>query len=193
MSQDVHLWLVGEAPGDGAGYVGRLLELAHELGVKERVLITGYVSEAELDLRLAAIDVGLCPYLDAAASGSLSTLLGARRPVVVSDIPLTRELRGCAPQAIVIANTAQPDALAATVQGVLEHPPDASAFDAVLADRSPAVTAQRYLLALCPVAARVSPGRRGNRAHGPGNRGAQHRQSGAIGELMADEHHRKRN
>ena len=40
--------------------------------------VTGYVDEDELALRLAALDVGLCPYRDASASGSMSTLLGAR-------------------------------------------------------------------------------------------------------------------
>jgi glycosyltransferase involved in cell wall biosynthesis len=147
----VRLWLVGAVPGGDAAYLDRLLKLASELDVRERVLITGYVSEAELDLRLAAMDVGLCPYHDAAASGSLSTLLGARRPVVVSDIPLARELRRSAPRAILLTDSAQPQSLAAAIDAVLEHPPGAGAFEAILADRSPGATAQRYLRTLASV------------------------------------------
>lgn len=193
LDQDVHLWLVGDAPTDGTGYLHRLSELARELHVEGRVVVTGYVSEDELDLRLAAIDVGLCPYVDAAASGSLSTLLGSRRPAVVSDIPLTRELRDLAPQAVVIADASDPDALAACIRAVLARTPGPEAFDAILADRSPERTAERYMEILAIVAKQRSLGRSNYRSHCPGSRAAERRQRCRVGELMAGQDGRKRN
>jgi glycosyltransferase involved in cell wall biosynthesis len=192
LGEDTQLWLVGDAPSDGRGYLKRLSELARELGVENRVLITGYVTEAELDLRLAAIDVGLCPYLDASASGSLSTLLGARRPAVVSDIELTRELRNLAAQAICITDASESDALAAGIQDVLARAPGPEAFDAVLADRSPAATARRYLQTLSGVAHR-SRGLDPDRSHRPGGGGTERRERGAVGELVADQDGGQRN
>ncbi|MGH2910798.1 MAG: glycosyltransferase, partial [Solirubrobacteraceae bacterium] len=73
----VELWLVGGAGIGQEAYVESLRALAHDLGVDDRLVITGTVPEAELEQRLAALDVGLCPYRRISASGSLSTLLGA--------------------------------------------------------------------------------------------------------------------
>jgi glycosyltransferase involved in cell wall biosynthesis len=160
LGPDVRLWLVGAPPAADQTYLQGLLRLAAELGVSQRVLITGYVSERELELRVAALDVGLCPYREASASGSMSTLLSAHRAVVASDIALARELRELAPQAISIFGSFQPQALAAAIDAMLGRAPAPQAFDAVLADRNPALTATRYLQVL----RRVASGSAGNPA-----------------------------
>jgi glycosyltransferase involved in cell wall biosynthesis len=154
LGPDVQLWLIGGAPEDGQTYLTRLLELARQLGVHERLLVTGYISEDELDTRLAAIDVGLCPYLDASASASLSTLVAARRPVVASDLPATRELSRLAPRAVVIAASDEPGSVADAIARVLAAPPEADAFDPLLADRAASVVAERYLSRLSSLAGR---------------------------------------
>lgn len=154
LHQDADLWFVGATPTEDQTYLRGLMRLAAELGVDKRLLATGYVSEEELQLRLAALDVGLCPYHDASASGSMSTLLSARRPVIASDMALTRELAALAPTAIRLITSAEPEALAEAVATTLRSPPGPGQFDALLDDRSPGVTADRYLRVLRDVAAR---------------------------------------
>lgn len=152
LDDQVELWLVGGTPGADQTYLRGVLRLAAQLGVDRRVLVTGYVSERELEWRLAALDLGLCPYHDASASGSMSTLLSARRPVLASDVALARELRTLAPAAIRVSASADPQALAEAAGAMLESPPAGGEFEALLADRSPSVTADRYLRVLREVA-----------------------------------------
>ncbi len=80
LSADTRLWRIGAAPNGEEHYLRWLRALAVELGVDQRVDITGYLPETALEQRLAAIGVGLCPYRDAAASGSISTLLARAEP-----------------------------------------------------------------------------------------------------------------
>lgn len=152
LEDHTQLWFVGGTPTADQAYLRRLLDLAAELGLAQRVFATGYVSEHELQLRLSALDVGLCPYHDASASGSMSTLLSARRPVVASDVALARELRQAAPAAIRISSTQDPEALAAAVRQTLESRPSADDFTSLLTSRSPAAIAARYLQVLRDVA-----------------------------------------
>jgi glycosyltransferase involved in cell wall biosynthesis len=93
LPEDTQLWLIGSATSDANSYCRRLNQLAGDLGVADRLSITGCVCDDELRCRLAAIDVALVPYTAISASASLSTLIGARRPVLASDVAVTRELR----------------------------------------------------------------------------------------------------
>jgi acetyltransferase-like isoleucine patch superfamily enzyme/glycosyltransferase involved in cell wall biosynthesis len=83
---EVELWFVGGVGLGQEGYVRTLEELARARGVGERLRRTGTLSEEDLERHLAALDVGLCPYHRISASGSLSTLIGARRPVIATDV-----------------------------------------------------------------------------------------------------------
>jgi glycosyltransferase involved in cell wall biosynthesis len=152
---DARLWLVGATPDRTDEYLESLHALARDLGVADRVQQTGFVSETELDLRLAAADIGLCPYHDISASASLSTLLAARRPVIATDLPVTRELRELAPEGVVIADGLDTDCFAEAVSRVLSHPPAADSFDALLEARSLAATARAYRAGLSGVARSV--------------------------------------
>ena len=96
------LWLIGSPPNSSQAYSTTLKALADELGVADRMTITGYVEEDELAQRMAALDVGLCPYRDASASGSMSTLLSARRPIVANHFDVAAELAELAPGAITL-------------------------------------------------------------------------------------------
>ena len=109
------LWLVG---GAGLGldwYVEQLEARIAERGLDGRVLITGALSEADLERRLSALDIGLCPYQRISASGSVSTLLGARRPVVVTDVAFAQELKSLAPAAVHLLGALEPQALAEAI------------------------------------------------------------------------------
>ena len=89
------------APSDGEGrFASELRADAEALGVSGRVRITGYVDEPTLNQYLAATDVAVCPFREAAASGSLSTWIAAGRPLVVSDLPLFAPYQAAAPEAV---------------------------------------------------------------------------------------------
>ena len=102
--------------------------------------VTGYVDEDQLALRIAALDVGLCPYRDASASGSMATLLSARRPIVANKFAVAAELEQLAPGTITLLSDTD---MGAYRQAVLEPAgtaPPASAFDSLLEQRSPEAT-----------------------------------------------------
>lgn len=142
LPEDAQLWLMGSATSDAHAYRERLEQLAGDLGVADRVRITGYVDDAELHGRLAAIDVALVPYTAISASASLSTLIGARRPVLASDLAVTRELHELAPHAIQLAD--DPGTMAEMVESVLADPPGETAFAPILRARSPEAVADGF-------------------------------------------------
>jgi glycosyltransferase involved in cell wall biosynthesis len=149
------LWLVG---GAGLGldwYVEQLEARIAERGLDRRVVITGALSERDLERHLAALDIGLCPYQRISASGSVSTLLGARRPVVVTDVEFARELKTLAPAAVHLLGALGPQALSEAIAGAAESGTAPEAFDALLRSRSLAEIARRYREGLEAVAGRA--------------------------------------
>jgi glycosyltransferase involved in cell wall biosynthesis len=142
LPEDAQLWLMGSATPDAESYCRRLTQLAADLGVADRLTITGYIDEDELRSRLAAIDVALAPYTAISASASLSTLLGARRPLLASDLAVTRELHEMAPDAIRLAD--DPAEITRLVKSVAADPPGEIAFGPILQARSPQAVAERF-------------------------------------------------
>jgi polysaccharide pyruvyl transferase WcaK-like protein/glycosyltransferase involved in cell wall biosynthesis len=145
LDERVKLWFIGEPARGSEGLCDEMRGRAEELGVGSRLTITGYVAEPELDARLAATDLAVCPFEDVSASGSLSTWISARRPLLATDLPPMRELAREAPGAVRLLPERSSGAIRAAVEDALSAQPVAeSAFDAVLADRSPSRTAERY-------------------------------------------------
>jgi glycosyltransferase involved in cell wall biosynthesis len=105
------------------GYVQKLTSLAAAKGVADRVRVTGYLSETELNTYLAATDVAICPFQDVSASGSVSTWLSARKPLVTFDLPLMRTYRESFPEHVYLAPKNDMDAFAATVNAIMARPP----------------------------------------------------------------------
>jgi glycosyltransferase involved in cell wall biosynthesis len=68
-----------------------LMAFSRSCGVEDRVRLTGYLSEEELDRYLAATDLAVCPFETVAASSSISTWISAVRPILASDLPLIAE------------------------------------------------------------------------------------------------------
>lgn len=62
-------------------------------GLADRVRITGYVAEDGLAAHLRACDLFLCPMRFKSNTGSLLHLIHAGKPILASDLPLTRYLR----------------------------------------------------------------------------------------------------
>lgn len=88
----VCLLILGGPRGEKAGEVGLDREVAAR-GLQARVRVTGYLPEAGLAAHLRLCDAFLCPMRFKSNSGSLLHLLHLGRPIIVSDLPLTRYLR----------------------------------------------------------------------------------------------------
>jgi glycosyltransferase involved in cell wall biosynthesis len=143
--EDVQLWFLGGPSPDGAPLLAELTRLAAHLGVADRLTVTGYLSDSELLRRLAAVDIGLCPYFEASASGSLATWLGSRAPVIATDIPVIREHAALVPGRIRLVPVAATCELAAAITSARENPAVVgSTFDPALEARSVEAIAGQY-------------------------------------------------
>lgn len=138
------LWFVGTALGQDEGYFRLLKDRAAELGVASRMTVTGYVSDRELGARLAALDVGLCPYHDASASGSMATLLSARTPIVANHFAYARDLQTLVPRGITTVEGLEVGRYRDAVMAMLDSRVGDDAFDTVLTQRAPRNIAEQY-------------------------------------------------
>ena len=136
LDERAQLWFVGGAAGGDRTQEDQVRALADDLGVAERVVVTGYVSDAGFARRLAAIDVGLVPYRTMSASASLATLIAAQLPVVANDLPVTRELAALAPKAITTCDCGDPDEFARAIEMTIAGARAKDALQRVHAARS---------------------------------------------------------
>jgi len=124
LPEDVYALFVG-SPLEGREYmVEELREYAAENGVEDRVRFMGFVPEEELEQVLAATDVALCPYRSMSASGALTTLISAGRPIVTSDLPQFRELRAMEPGALYLFSPYDSTALTPAIEHALAEADD---------------------------------------------------------------------
>ncbi|MFG6099694.1 glycosyltransferase family 4 protein [Leptothoe sp. ISB3NOV94-8A] len=68
----------------GEQFLQELTQLAETLKVADRLKITGYLSEKELEEYLMVTDVAVCPFMKCSASGSLSTWISISHPKVAA-------------------------------------------------------------------------------------------------------------
>jgi glycosyltransferase involved in cell wall biosynthesis len=73
---------------------------AEELGLGDRFHITGYLSEEEMGTWMAATHLAILPFTDLSASGSMSSWISSGKPMLVSDLPGTREYARRVPGAL---------------------------------------------------------------------------------------------
>lgn len=78
-------------------YLARLMSTVKSLGLEDRVLVTGYLSEGEVTEVMLASDVILMPQEKGTGSYSLQVALPYGRPIVSSDLPFFTALedQGC--------------------------------------------------------------------------------------------------
>ena len=120
---DIEVTFVGGSASPRTAPLDWLTRLAGELGVLDRLQITGYLPEAEYQGHLMKADLAVCPFGPRkGASGSLSSLIAAGCPVVASDIPLIREYNDLVPGAIATFSPYTADALAGAVRVLLDRP-----------------------------------------------------------------------
>lgn len=110
-----------KAIGEEDKYLNRLIFLAKKYGVDKQLLITGYLSEKELEMYLMATDIAICPFQNHSASGSLSTWISVGCPIIASDIPLIEEYNRIEPNVIEIFKPYDKDALSKTINKCLEN------------------------------------------------------------------------
>jgi glycosyltransferase involved in cell wall biosynthesis len=113
------LWFIGDSPPGRGGFKQKLLDRAEDLDVTKRVRFAGYLEGSDLHPDLAATDLALCPFRRVAASGSLSTWISARRPILASDLPLITEYNDLVPGAIATFRPYTPEALAGAVESLM--------------------------------------------------------------------------
>lgn len=107
------------AGGNGRGSPGvsdALKRRAAELGVTDRLRITGYLSEDEIDLYLMATDLALCPFRELSASSTMALWLSVGRPILASDLPQVAEYRAWQPDAMATFAPYTADVLAAAIE-----------------------------------------------------------------------------
>lgn len=93
--------LFAGGPSAGSDPLQAALEVrARELGIADRLLITGYLDEATLIQYLQATDVAVCPFEKLSASGSIATWIALGKQPLTSDLPQIRELNGMVAGAI---------------------------------------------------------------------------------------------
>ncbi|MGG6269239.1 glycosyltransferase [Leptolyngbya sp. AN03gr2] len=96
----VKLVFAGGVSSGHEEYFQDLMRLAEKEGVSDRIRVTGYLSEEELERYLLATDLAICPFRQTSASGSLSTWISVARPILASNIPQVQEYNQLQPGAI---------------------------------------------------------------------------------------------
>ena len=93
LPKDVSLVIAGGARNaEMEPYVAGLKQLIEASGLKERVLITGYLSNEDVADAMAAADVVLAPHTQATGSYSVTLPLTHGKPIVASDMDCFKEI-----------------------------------------------------------------------------------------------------
>lgn len=109
----------GQHPDDHTDYVPSLRAAIEQLGLGDRVVVTGYLREEQVPEIMAATDIALAPFLRTSGSGSLANLLAYGRAIIASDIAPHRGLLAAEPDLLTLFPTENPASLAATVEALL--------------------------------------------------------------------------
>lgn len=91
LPQDYTLVLAGSDSSEGQEYLQQLMVRAKELNVDARIVVSGYITDEQMDVYISATDVAFCPFKAVSASGSLATWLAGRKPIVTSKLELFEE------------------------------------------------------------------------------------------------------
>jgi glycosyltransferase involved in cell wall biosynthesis len=86
-----------------------------ELGIEDRLRITGWLSEEDLETWVAATDLAVLPFKELSASGSLSSWIAAGKPILASDLPGFREYDVMVPGALRLFGPVEPKPLARAI------------------------------------------------------------------------------
>ena len=119
LSEDVLLVFAGAAAPGNDKKLRKMRERADALGVGERLVVTGWLSDEEQERWLVATDLALCPFRFFSASGSMTTWLSAARPILVHGLPQVDEYRAVSPGAFFTFAPYEAEALARSIDDAL--------------------------------------------------------------------------
>jgi glycosyltransferase involved in cell wall biosynthesis len=134
--------IVGGHPGESDR--ARVEQLARELGVDERVTITGHVPPADVARHLAAASILALPNASSAISArytsplKLFEYLALGRPIVASDLPAIREVLG--PDVAMLVPADDPSAWAGAFSALSADPARAASLAAAARRLAPDYT-----------------------------------------------------
>jgi glycosyltransferase involved in cell wall biosynthesis len=97
-------------------FLHEVISLAEREGVRDRIRVTGYLSESDQDLYLAATHLAVCPFAQTSASGSLSTWISVNQTIIASNLPQVAEYNTLEPRAISTFDPYTSTALAEAIQ-----------------------------------------------------------------------------
>jgi glycosyltransferase involved in cell wall biosynthesis len=100
----------------GPGLEPAIQAAARNRGVADRIALSGFIPEAELGSHLALPDAFVFPARFKSSSGSLLRLFALSKPILASDLPLTRELREEGGPLLLYRNALELDALLGKVR-----------------------------------------------------------------------------
>ena len=126
LPKDVVLIFAGRAPEGGEAFVDELLQQSRRLDVADRLHVTGYLDDDELDKYLVATDLAICPFEQLSASGSLSTWIAAGRPILAADLPQFDDYNRLEPGAVRTFAPYDADALAGAIHVALGRGDDST-------------------------------------------------------------------
>lgn len=85
-------WMGGLRDGDDDALLLQLRDEIDRRAWKDRFVITGWLSDDVMDNYLAELDIVLALFIFRSSSASLARALGAKKPVIATELPLTKEL-----------------------------------------------------------------------------------------------------
>ncbi len=118
LPQNVKVIFAGGASTGQETFLEQLLSLAESEGVSDRLRITGYLSESNLELYLIATDLAICPFESFSASGSLSTWISVTCPILAYELPQIAEYNQLSSNSI---KTFQPYTADALAKATINH------------------------------------------------------------------------
>jgi glycosyltransferase involved in cell wall biosynthesis len=116
------------------------------LGLEGRVHFTGYLADEMFTYWANACDVGLCPFVEVSASGSLSDWFALGRAVVAHRLPQLEFYKARAGTALQLIDTTHIEDFRLAVYCALQlAPAERGSLDQLLSELSPSAVAQRYV------------------------------------------------
>lgn len=124
LSQSIKVVFAGGFAPLQESFQQELFAKVEKFDLGDRIEITGYLSDDDLELYLAAADLAICPFQSLSASGSLSTWLSIGRPILASALPQVEELNNMVPGAISTFEDYTPESLAKAIECCLSENDD---------------------------------------------------------------------
>lgn len=103
-------------------FLEHCFRLATKMDVRQRVITTGYVQDAQIASIYRNATIVIAPFRESSGSGSLAFGLASGKPVLASDISLNREIFDREPGCLALFESDNPDKHAEEASRLLDDP-----------------------------------------------------------------------